>query len=67
MEVETVHLVPRERIDGPEDILLRVPLSSDIQVQPAVLEFRLVDNRDGREFRVHSAFVLLRIVEQLRH
>lgn len=66
VEVEAVHLIPCERIDGAEDVLLGVPLPGDIEVETAVLELWLVEDPDGGEGRVHAVvFVLVGGVEEL--
>lgn len=67
MKVKTIHLVPSERVNGPEDVLLRIPLSSNIQVESTVLKFRLIKNRDRTELGVHDTLEVLRVIKQLGH
>lgn len=42
VEVENVHLVPRETVDGAQDVVVVVVASSDVHVEATVSEFRRV-------------------------
>ena len=48
MEVETVHLIRSQCVDGVHNVRRSVVIARNIHVQPAVGELGAIDNADGR-------------------